>query len=372
MKALRKGFTLVELLVVIGIIALLISILLPALSKARESANTIKCASNLRSIGEGVAQYISDFKGILPPSNIYVGFSISPNNTNQLPQQAVQGYVHWSSFILGQKGSTSVPVSFASLAAWTNFYKPYLSTVGWEAFQCPDLENGGLPPANTYAANHDLGIQNEVGASTDGPGETIDLQAPRLAYTLNEQLCPRGIFQTQFQPSYSNPRAFHFVPAARVKNSGGTILATEIWGFQYANMALSKITGQPISNTRRSLNSVNPIPDFISTQPENAMDVPLGRPWFWVSSAQMMNDPSIELSQGASTTSVVTPNCSLDFVGRNHGSRKYGAVAGGYIGNHWDLRTTNFLYLDGHVETKNVADTVYPRNEWGTDFYTLD
>ena len=67
-RRLREAFTLVELLVVIGIIALLISILLPALSKARQSARTAACLSNLRQIGQGSAIYASQFKGYTVPN----------------------------------------------------------------------------------------------------------------------------------------------------------------------------------------------------------------------------------------------------------------------------------------------------------------
>jgi prepilin-type processing-associated H-X9-DG protein/prepilin-type N-terminal cleavage/methylation domain-containing protein len=58
----RKAFTLVELLVVIGIIAVLISILMPALSRSRQHANRIKCAANLHQMGLAMTMYLNQWR----------------------------------------------------------------------------------------------------------------------------------------------------------------------------------------------------------------------------------------------------------------------------------------------------------------------
>jgi prepilin-type processing-associated H-X9-DG protein/prepilin-type N-terminal cleavage/methylation domain-containing protein len=74
----RLAFTLVELLVVIGIIALLIAILLPVLGRARESARVIKCVSNLRTIAQASMQYSNDHKGHFLPSVIFKDVEVDP------------------------------------------------------------------------------------------------------------------------------------------------------------------------------------------------------------------------------------------------------------------------------------------------------
>jgi len=122
----RTAFTLVELLVVIGIIALLISILLPSLTRAREQAQTIKCLSNLRQIGLAMTQYTNDTKGYVIPCDlrgpagsttienwatllVCLGYMSYPHTTNTTTPLTEDTAFRCPSGLMDFKGQTSIP-----------------------------------------------------------------------------------------------------------------------------------------------------------------------------------------------------------------------------------------------------------------------
>ena len=323
----ERGFTLVELLVVIGIIALLIGILMPALSAARESANAVKCAANLRSIGQGIAMYVAQYKQTLPVAYIHEGTDMGPPQT---PTSATNGYLHWTGLLYkdARRGATGAN----------------LGVSGADAFTCPSLNRGGLPPTNTTPENLDGGQVNEQ------PAGVVDIQAPRTAYTLNEALCGRNKFQFGFQ---SAVRRYQWVRAGSVRNSGGTILATEfIDDWKIVSDAPRTGGASAVSKSHRPVHAFKAI-SGAGPAALNMERIAPAAAYRRVNYADLTPNTPVNYDSN-------TSGSRLDWVGRNHGKAR-----------EYDKRTTNFLYLDGHVESKNIAETLAPKFEWGEQFYSL-
>lgn len=140
-RGFTRGFTLVELLVVIGIIAMLISMLLPMLNKARQKANLVVCAGNLRQIGTYFQMYANNYRGVIYP----VG-ELDPNTeTNSDPTTIeyrtlgteVPPWYRWPNFVFDHMLAPPTPpgdlVNDAQIQTGNPYNYTYNNTVpmGW-------------------------------------------------------------------------------------------------------------------------------------------------------------------------------------------------------------------------------------------------
>ncbi len=176
----NQGFTLIELLVVMAIIAILAGLLLPALSRAKESAQLTKCLSNLRQIGLGMKMYADDNFGTLPPRD---------NQQFLPPSQQTGNNLQFYPPALGGKDSAP-SITFTAKATNRPLYR-YVPA--FEVFRCP-TDKGQKFPAG-YGYNN--------GSSSSGPLMPSNYESVGCTYRFNGNLWKNATRHFAADPDYN-------------------------------------------------------------------------------------------------------------------------------------------------------------------------
>ena len=219
----RLAFTLVELLVVIGIIALLISILMPALSKAREQANAVKCLSNQRNLGNALVLFTNEHKGYMPKA--WFNDSPYPGGPDWRFRFPMYGWDYiLSTYMGGNKDifrcPTDEPVVFRG--EWTT--------------------GGGLPDkadADDLAASYRMNISHQH--VHNGPDAPIDRPVYAQKVTKLKDASKAIIF---FDGS-NNAKLWHHAATWEVDMANGGVKGKPAHGFDYKlNVGWNKHRGR--------------------------------------------------------------------------------------------------------------------------------
>ncbi|MGH7242405.1 MAG: DUF1559 domain-containing protein [Phycisphaerales bacterium] len=338
------AFTLIELLVVIAVIALLIGILLPSLSSARNAARAVVCGNNIKSVGVAVTSYTIDYRWF-PPAYVYPPSDPSASRiqwkmSDQTGDNPPQGYIHWSNFLFN---SGQVPQN---------------------AFTCPAAPGRGAPRTNPGDNTNDAEQDQQPGSPSGVP----DLQAPRMAYAGNGAIFTRNKFANK--PLRENVLVSPSMIDSEPGGMSRFILAGEL-GFSKINgwATIGKSVSEGGSDTGFTSVSHRPFTPFLplsgGADPKDVYNEPDG-----ASSRPRFSYPNVKTA--TSSKSDISDKNSVPryaFSGERGGTSLDGA-ARHHQGDDPVYGAGDYVFVDGHVERLSVTTTITKRL-WGNKFYSI-
>ncbi len=189
----RPGFTLIELLVVVSIIALLLTILLPALSRAREAAKEVRCGAYVRQLGTGMTVYQNEY-GVFPAhqwrltNNVRIRwFTALADQVGGLEVQNCPSVADWA---VGRNNSYGYNYKYLG-SARENGLSP---TAPWERFPVKNIVNSGKTIA--FACSDGSGWRKEHVNGVDD----VDMLGNH-GYTLDPTFLPSYVLKTPTGPA---------------------------------------------------------------------------------------------------------------------------------------------------------------------------